>query len=458
VLYNNGFGTTSIYGKTFVDEYFGVQHDRPGILSMANAGPNTNGSQFFITTAPAPHLDGKHVAFGQVVAGFDIVKEIEELGSSDGRPRGEVWITDSGELNEEGFLAEVQYERARIEQRIEAEHATDVEEIRIYNDCVRNGIEYVPRAIRERYQQEEARRDKVREIEAFSESMVKEALSLNLEELSAKMESLEREASQGKRKGKSTTSFKSHATLNKEIVEAIKLTRGGTSLLVEALEDARKGRGEGGKSQLALFADKLLKRAPSSFPSYMDRFDTILEHSTSTPAPLTADIIMSRLAKMRSRSRDHYAQLNASSSSSPPPSSSETSESQSSATKKGEAQDERDLETLQVLQYIERHPRLHSLSPRLNPYQSSLLNEILTEMEALKAFDEKPLNPAVPELNFLPNAPSKQQIESLITKKHALEDVLQPFAATGMQMPFDPLTTKLEASARQSQIGKRMKH
>ena len=75
----NGTGGESIYGGTFEDEDFVLNHDRPYLLSMANRGKNTNGSQFFVTTAPAHHLDGLHVIFGQVVAGKEVVKEIEEL-------------------------------------------------------------------------------------------------------------------------------------------------------------------------------------------------------------------------------------------------------------------------------------------------------------------------------------------------------------------------------------------
>lgn len=94
----NGTGGESIYGEKFADENFKFTHDRPGVLSMANAGPNTNGSQFFITTIPTPWLDGKHVVFGRVIDGLDVVKKVEGQGSRSGRPRSQIRITNSGEL------------------------------------------------------------------------------------------------------------------------------------------------------------------------------------------------------------------------------------------------------------------------------------------------------------------------------------------------------------------------
>ncbi|KAF7861504.1 hypothetical protein EAF04_008067 [Stromatinia cepivora] len=95
----NGTGGESIYGVKFDDENFIEKHDRPFLLSMANAGPGTNGSQFFITTVPTPHLDGKHVVFGQVLSGKSIVRKVENMPTQAGdKPNKEVTITDCGEL------------------------------------------------------------------------------------------------------------------------------------------------------------------------------------------------------------------------------------------------------------------------------------------------------------------------------------------------------------------------
>lgn len=97
----NGTGGESIYGSKFDDENFELKHERKGMLSMANSGPNTNGSQFFITTTRTPHLDGKHVVFGKVVKGMGVVRSIEHVTTGENDcPAVEAKIVNCGEIPE----------------------------------------------------------------------------------------------------------------------------------------------------------------------------------------------------------------------------------------------------------------------------------------------------------------------------------------------------------------------
>ena len=100
----NGTGGESIYGEKFPDENFELKHDRPFLLSMANSGPGTNGSQFFVTTVPTPHLDGKHVVFGEVLNGKSLVRKIENQPTDPSdKPHVEVKVVDCGEITGEEY-------------------------------------------------------------------------------------------------------------------------------------------------------------------------------------------------------------------------------------------------------------------------------------------------------------------------------------------------------------------
>ena len=112
----NGTGGESIYGDKFPDENFKFRHDSVGLLSMANSGPNTNGSQFFITTVKTPHLDGKHVVFGRVIEGMEHVKRIESLGSNGGQTMLPIKIKSCGEMK----AKEMKEEMAEKVETVEA--------------------------------------------------------------------------------------------------------------------------------------------------------------------------------------------------------------------------------------------------------------------------------------------------------------------------------------------------
>ena len=102
----NGTGGESIYGEKFDDENFEIKHEKPFLLSMANSGPGTNGSQFFVTTVPTPHLDGKHVVFGEVLTGKSIIRKVENLKTQSDKPIPEVTIIDCGEVSGDESVSE----------------------------------------------------------------------------------------------------------------------------------------------------------------------------------------------------------------------------------------------------------------------------------------------------------------------------------------------------------------
>jgi peptidylprolyl isomerase len=110
----DGTGGMSIYGSKFEDENFKIKHKGAGLLSMANSGPGTNGSQFFITTVKTPWLDGRHVVFGKVLKGMDTIMEVEAIGSGSGKPSKTVRIVDSGELPLEAMTEETDEEKSEL--------------------------------------------------------------------------------------------------------------------------------------------------------------------------------------------------------------------------------------------------------------------------------------------------------------------------------------------------------
>lgn len=150
IVHQNGTGTFSIYGgegSTFNDESFELKHDRAGTLSMANSGPNTNGSQFFITTCATPHLDGKHVVFGHVIQGLEFVHDIErEMTDSNDAPIRKCYILNCGEMD----IAELQTQmKQHNQQKDSANHnpgdtSNQVFEPNLQNNNVSNVTSSVP--------------------------------------------------------------------------------------------------------------------------------------------------------------------------------------------------------------------------------------------------------------------------------------------------------------------------
>jgi len=114
----NGTGGESIYGRKFEDENFTTRHTKKGLLSMANSGPGTNGSQFFITTVKTPHLDGKHVVFGELIEGQNVLDEMEKVGTKAGKTTKPVKISDCGELgSKSGNKRPIEEEKVAAEAR-----------------------------------------------------------------------------------------------------------------------------------------------------------------------------------------------------------------------------------------------------------------------------------------------------------------------------------------------------
>lgn len=139
----NGTGGESIYGEKFEDENFALKHDKPYLLSMANAGPNTNGSQVFITCTPTPHLDGKHVVFGELIQGKRIARLIEnQQTDQDDKPMREVKIEDCGLLPDDYVVPE------DAEKTPTDEYGDDYEEFIKYDEKVdKNDFESVIKAL-----------------------------------------------------------------------------------------------------------------------------------------------------------------------------------------------------------------------------------------------------------------------------------------------------------------------
>ncbi|GAA6063124.1 hypothetical protein JCM10212_002327 [Sporobolomyces blumeae] len=140
----NGTGGESIYGEKFEDENFELKHEKPFMLSMANAGPGTNGSQFFITTVPTPHLDGKHVVFGKVTHGRSVVRLMEDAPTTSDTPTEVILIKDCGQLADgETGIIEDEFADGYEEYPSDDEHEVDNAEVtfKIANEVKEKGTD-----------------------------------------------------------------------------------------------------------------------------------------------------------------------------------------------------------------------------------------------------------------------------------------------------------------------------
>jgi len=184
---HNGTGGVSVYGKSFKDENFRIRHTVRGMLSMANAGPNTNGSQFFITFKEAPHLDGKHVGFGRLVSGMEVLYKMEGVPTNNSdKPLGQVTITDCGEVQLVNDEKEEKELKEKLKQEAEKEGKDGDEE------------KAEAKAKRETKAEFEAR--KREETKEEVTNAVKQGLALQMQNKKKKAEDLEEDEKNSKRK------------------------------------------------------------------------------------------------------------------------------------------------------------------------------------------------------------------------------------------------------------------
>jgi len=148
---NNGTGGESIYGAEFADESFALRHTQRGLLSMANCGANTNNSQFFITLRDTPHLDGRHVVFGRLVSGFDVLERIAACPTdAEDKPITRIQITNCGEIRlmDEAEEREIEEKKAAEETRKRKSAAeTATEEAEKAKEAAKVSVESVQKGV-----------------------------------------------------------------------------------------------------------------------------------------------------------------------------------------------------------------------------------------------------------------------------------------------------------------------